>query len=502
MKTRISLLLIIVGLLSVSCKDFLDVNTDPNNPTEVTPDLVLPTGLNYTATYVQENRGLNHLGNMMMFNYGEAYGYSWYDQEFRYNVTATFYDNLFDDAYSSALKQYEVLANLPEEYGYYKAIGNIMQAYHYQILVDLYGDVPYSEALNRAEVPTPKYDDAAVIYDSLLVQLSDAISTIETTDGLGSAVGVGTDDTMFGGDMVQWEQFANTVKIRILTRLSDVKDAEFINAELDKIPAGAFITSDVVIDPGYLNEEDKQNPYWADFGWTVSGTPTSTNQATSATQFVIDHLTGTGDDRIDYIFEEPDTGHKGVDQGAYNDSQDQHPDNVSNLGPGILKSATMGSVIFTLAEHNLNMAELAEEGFNVTGTARDYYEAGIEASFAYLGVDVNEDDNTDDDAEAYYTNGAVNVDWDNSPDKLDAIMTQKWIATMGITAEQAWFDYNRTGYPSGQPTVTSGFPVSELAGSNNDRPVRLYYPSSEATTNSENLPDQPNVFNDKIFWAQ
>src|SRR5699024_718482 len=112
MKTKISILLITVGLLAASCDSMLDVNEDPNNPTEVTPDLVLPTGLNYTAGYVQQDRGLNHLGNLMMFVFGESQGFNWYRNEFNYNVTSTFYDNLFDNAYSSALKQYSVLANL------------------------------------------------------------------------------------------------------------------------------------------------------------------------------------------------------------------------------------------------------------------------------------------------------------------------------------------------------------------------------------------------------
>lgn len=507
MNKRISILLIVVGLLASSCDNFLDVNTDPNNPSIVTPDLVLPVGLNYTATYVQEDRGLNHLGNMMMFTFGEANGFSWYDQEFRYAVNSTFYDDLFDDAYSSSLKQYHILENQPDEYSYYQAIGMIMKAYHFQILVDLYGSIPYEDALNRGGNATPEYADPETVYDDLLVKLDDAVQKIDSTASASSAEEVGDDDTIFGGDMEQWAQFANTLKIRILTRLSDAKDASFINDELSKIQNGRYIEDDVNINPGYIaEEEDKQNPYWTDLGEDASGNQTLSYQATPATQFVIDFFTGTNDPRLDAIFEEPDDGHKGVNQGQDNNTSALAPDMVSNLklGGGILKSPTMGSTILTLAEHHLNLAELAQKNFNVTGSAQNHFESGIEASFNYLNATAN----PDSAAEAYYTSGTANTDWDASADKMDAIMTQKWLATMGITAEQAWFDYNRTSYPSAQPvgsasapeTAPTGFPISELA-SEDDRPVRLMYPQSEATRNSENLPDQPDVFEQKIFWA-
>lgn len=507
MKKRISILIIVVGLLAGSCDDFLDVNTDPNNPTDVTPDLVLPVGLNYTATYVQQDRGLNHLGNMMMFTFGEANGFSWYDQEFRYSVNSTFYDQLFDDAYNSALKQYQILVDQPDEYSYYQAIGMIMKAYHFQILVDLYGDIPYEEALNRGGNATPEYTDAETVYDDLLVNLDNAVQKIDSTTSAGAVEQPGNDDTIFSGDMEQWAQFANTLKIRILTRLSDHKDASFINDELATIQGDRYIADDVNINPGYIaEEEDKQNPYWTDLGRDASGNQTLTYQATPATQFVIDFFNGTDDPRLDAIFEEPDTGHLGVNQGADNNTPDLVPDNVSNLnlGGGVLKSPTMGSTILTLAEHQFNLAELAQEGFTTPLSAQDHFETGIGASFSYLGATAN----PDSAAEAYYTSGTTNADWSASPDKLDAIITQKWLATMGITTEQAWFDYNRTGYPSAEPigpasapeTAPTGFPISELA-SEDDRPVRLMYPQSEATRNSENVPDQPDVFDNKIFWA-
>jgi len=162
------------------------------------------------------------------------------------------------------------------------------------------------------------------------------------------------------------------------------------------------------------------------------------------------------------------------------------PELVSNIGPGILKSATMDAVIYTLAESYLNQAEARHKGLITTGDdAKTLYQKGIEASFAYLGAS---------GASAYYSQIKNLVNWESSTNKLQAIITQKWIATNGITAEQSWFDYSRTGFPA-------GLPISQQA-STSDRPVRLFYPAGEYSSNGENLPAQPNAFTEKIFWAK
>lgn len=479
---KIYLLTILVLIALVSCEDFLDVNEDPNAPIEVTPDLILPTGQMYTARYLQHDRGLNHLGNMIMYNWSETFGFSWYDEEFKYLVTTTFYDQLFDDAYTDALKMYADMDELDDDYVYYKAISKIMKAYHYQILVDLFGDVPYSEALQRGANPTPTYDDAAEIYTDLLDQLNEAITMIK---GVGDAVveEPGTDDAMFGGDMDEWVRFANTLKLRILVRQSGVVDITAAVATIEAEGSG-YITSDVLVNPGYSNATDRQNPLWVELGWDVGGTVTLSNDATCATQYVLDFLTEKNDPRIDYIYEEPATGHLGVEQGS-NPGDDHAADFVSNIGPGILKSADMGANIFSLAESYFLQAEAALLGAG-TGNPQALYELGIRASFDYLGL-------TAADADAYLEQTAVNVDYTQST-PLEAIITQKWIALNGITAEQSWFDYTRTGYPLNLPL--------SLAASATSRPVRLFYPSSEITGNSTNVPDQPDAFSSKIFWAQ
>jgi len=457
--------LIILNILMVltffSCQDYLDVNEDPNNPTTVSPELILPVAQVYTAEYLLNDRRANHLGNMFMYNWSESYGFSWYDDEFNYQVTSTFYQGLFNDAYLRALKQYTDLESLEMEYDYYKAIAMIMKAYHFQLLVDFYGDVPYTEALLRGENATPVYDNAEAIYSDLLVKLSDAITLINTASEDPLVVAV-KNDVIFNGDMTKWKQFANTVKMRILVRTSDVKPAAEIQAAITAIntEGSGFITENVGVQPGYIKEADKQNPFWNSLGWDFSGNELMNHQATCATKFILDYLVAKGDPRIDYLFEEGQNGHLGVNQGL-TVGPEYGAKFVSLIGIGLLKGFDMKAPIFTLAESNFNRAEAAFKGFGGDPKA--------------------------------LSQGFNNVNYDQSTNKLEAIITQKWLGLQGISAEQSWFDYSRTGFPK-------NLPVSNQA-STTDRPVRLQYPSSELTGNASNVPAQKNAFTDKIFWA-
>ena len=487
--------MMVVMLLLSSCSDsFGDINTDPNNPTEVSPNLILPVAQNYSAFSQERNRGNNTLGNLMMYNWSQSDGFSWYTDEFLYLVTPTFYQQNFDYVYLNNLKQYNVLTSLEgAEYGNYVAIGNIMKAYHFNILVDTYGDIPYSEALLRGGNATPKYDNAQDIYTDLVEKLTAAINLINASSNSAiKALAPGSDDGIYNGDMEKWKQFANSIKLRMLARQSSMSSrAEYIKTQLAVIAAegSGYITSDVKVNIGYNAGENQQNPKWDAFGADVTGTPTSNNNATCATDYILAYLTSTNDPRIDFIYEKPATGHLGVMQGLQNYDETPLgvdglvPEKVSNIGPGILKSASQDAILYTLAESYFNQAEL-DFKFKAGANAKTLYELGIQASFDYLGAG---------SATEYYTQAKNLVNWNTSANKLEAIITQKWIAVNGIDAIQSWFDYSRTGFPK-------NLPISALA-STPDRPVRLAYPASEITSNGKNLPAQPDVFNTKIFWA-
>ena len=337
----------------------------------------------------------------------------------------------------------------------------------------------------------PKYDDAQTVYGDLIIQLTNAISII---DAAVDQTVPGADDAMFGGDMMKWKQFANSLKLRILVRQASMDGrGPYIQEEVDAIVAegSGFIEQEVAVNPGFLKEAGKQNPIWDALGWDPSGSQTMTSKATCATDYILDYMINTSDPRIDYLYEKPATGHLGVPQGLLDYDTpvpDAYvPEMVSNIGPGVLKAAEQDAVIFSLAENYFNQAEAANKGYiAVPDEGKDLYEKGITASFEYLGL-------SSSDAEGYYSLSANLVGWDASSNKIEAIITQKWLAVNGITAEQSWFDYSRTGYPS-------NLPISLLA-TTPDRPVRLYYVAGELSSNGANVPTQPNAFTAKVFWA-
>lgn len=486
-----NLLILAFAITAVSCsEDYLNINDDPNNPTSVSPDLILPVAQRYTAYSKDVDRRSNTLGNLFMQNWSQADGYSWYQSEFEYTVSPTFYNTIWDYQYRSVLKQYNKLDVSNANWEYYQAIAKIMQSYHFQILVDTYGDIPYFEVLADGTNISPAFDDAQTVYEDLIIQLDNAIDLINAGNTNGSVITPGIDDAMFGGDMLKWKQLANTVKLRILVRQSDMSGrAAYLAPEFSKImnEGSGFITEDVLFNPGYTAQEDQQNPFWDGYGQDTDGNYVNSYYATCATPFVLNTLMTLNDDRIDYIYEEPATGHLGVDQGlaAYPLPVGTLGEaNVSNLGDGVLKGPDQSSVIFMLAEAELLQAEAAfKDPSYVSGSAKSHFDAGVSASFNYLGANIGN----------YLTSGINLADWNASTNKLEAIITQRWIASNSIDAIQSWFDYNRTGYPS-------NLPIS-LSSPTPDRPVRLEYSSSEISGNSANVPTQPDAFTAKIFWA-
>lgn len=478
---------LIVLVFITSCNDFLDVNEDPNNPTEVSVDLILPTALQFSAQS-QYGRRTNAVSNFFMTNWSQAKGFSYFDDDFQYNPSSTYYSGIWNWTYGTCLTQYADIDRNESDIENYIAIAKIMKAFHFQTLVDTYGDIPYFEALQRGDNPTPAYDDALSIYDNLILELDAALALIGAAENnINTKKPNATDDIMFSGNMDKWKQFANTVKLRVLVRQSDLSSRQtYISEQITNIinEGSGFITSDVAINPGYVAEVNKQNPFWNRFGYDSGGTITNSNEAACATPYVLNKLTSLSDSRIDYIYALPSSGlHRGVAQGSATIDDADLPENVSSIGPGLLKSASQDAIMFTLAESYFLQAEAQLKAI-LPGDAKASFNSGVEASYAYLGAGTSS---------AYTSNGLQLSDYDASTNKMEAIIVQKWIALNGIDAAQSWFDWSRTGYPN-------DLPMSETAV-NNARPVRLHYPATETTGNAGNLPTQPNIFTDKIFWA-
>ncbi|WP_298780010.1 SusD/RagB family nutrient-binding outer membrane lipoprotein [uncultured Polaribacter sp.] len=491
-KLKTSLVLLLL-MLNIGCSDFFD-NTITSYSSN--PSLTFPVGQTYLAKL--HGSTMNYLGNFMVYNYSGVYAEEDLRDLLIYNFTDTFYDEIFDDSYEQVLSNLNYVINYDAaesdlDYDAFRPLSRILRAFLFQYLVDLYGDVPYSEAGLRAENLYPKFDDAETIYKAVIDELTETANLCLTFNFVqGSTFEDPSEvDVMFGGDMDKWAQFANTIKLRMLIRLSNTNQDDYIIAEIDKINANGagYITSDVNVNPGYLNQQNKQNPFFAAYGQSTTGDFTDQYAATAASDFVLEYLQSINDQRYTRLYSEAvNGGYKGSQQTTDLPDIGFTSDDLSHIGPGLVKSSEQDQPIMLYSESLFLQAEAMLRGYIPGGdtAAESLYKSAIEESYIYLGVT-----DATNEAITYYSQDIVNVNWASSPDKIEAVLTQKWIALNGTNAIESWIELTRTGFPSGLP-----LPEGESI-----RPVRLLYSGNEVLTNW-NTPAQSesDAFNSPPFW--
>jgi hypothetical protein len=521
MKKLSIILLMGVMVASSSCKKYLDINKNPNQPTEATPELVLPSALVTTANNMN---GFNSMGAQLVGYSANAGGYGGFGSSITYNFGAgdfaarwsTTYDNLED--YQYIIDQ---TAGLPE-YTAFNAIGRIMKSHGFQLLVDTYNEVPYFEALKGADKLTPKYDQGNVIYKDLADQLDTAIAMLDTATNVVGLKPLGTADVMFAGDLDMWMQFANTLKLRIVLRGGSKVD--FSEGNKTFSDAG-FLTSDALINPGYVRDNGKQNPKWNTWGFGPTGS--DGNKAWMPNTFVFSFYNGgkindpwrggamyygfpaaTGINRLGIesndLLSSP--------SGSFWYPSGNRDGASAGDTTGALKGPEAGYPVITAAESYFLQAEAAVTGL-VAGDAKQLFHDGVVAAFHYTYLLPDDESTAGDyeaDAAAYFaanaTNRLVNFDLATTNDrKLEAIITQKYIALNYVNSEEAWSEYRRTHYPAitnGSNNGTQTFASSVSESTRADKlPARILYPSSEGSYNSANVPKDISPFTSTIFWA-
>ena len=250
---KIKLLIPLVGLLAISCKKFLDINTDPNNPTTIEVSKLLPTTqrtLGDALSMDEQNGGLSEVlavyTHQMSTREGpDKYGITGAD----FNLQ-TAWSKLFSSTANpgATFPVYGVLQNLEDiiakstEGGnlVYAGIAKILKAYTYSVAVDVFGDVPYSEANKLKQgITHPKFDDDASIYESLFPLINEGIADLNNTTAPNNQE-PGADDLMYGGDVDLWIKAANTIKLKLYTQIRKVKN---VSAEVNALISGGKLIS-------------------------------------------------------------------------------------------------------------------------------------------------------------------------------------------------------------------------------------------------------------------
>ncbi|GAB3930872.1 SusD/RagB family nutrient-binding outer membrane lipoprotein [Mucilaginibacter myungsuensis] len=543
--------LAIVGLVAASttsCKKYLDVNTNPNQLTSASPDIILPQALagtaamsnTFNATYgstaagfMANGGGVSGFGDVITFNYSSGYATG---------LWSGTYDNLQD--YQYVLNQTQPTGNSR----YLNAIARTMKAFAYLRLVDAYGDVPYSQALKGTANLLPAYDKAEDVYKACITELNTAITsfkvesdatTINTASGpLGSiditkyspVTGTGGPGSSLSGtglNMTNWVKFANTIKLRALIRIQKVSSLASFFATEKAALENNFTAADVLINPGYIQQSGKQNPLfnsWA-YNFTGQNSQTSYIPASFVTGFYNGQkLTDDGRGRIIYrtytIQSQLGSNASGTPINPaggqwYTGPLPSAPANtpVSQLfGLGVMKGYDQGQPILLAAESFFLQAEAAMIGL-IPGTSSTLFDQGVTASFAYLDKDhlmnISTTRNPVTEVATYKAANAasylVNYNLATSDDqRLEAIITQKYIALNMLNCDEAWNEYRRTQYPrsiaNGNPfTYMGAATVSNLSPRADRLAGRVLYPSSEYNFNSANVP-VINTFTSLVFW--
>ncbi|MFN5942572.1 MAG: SusD/RagB family nutrient-binding outer membrane lipoprotein, partial [Bacteroidota bacterium] len=210
------------AVFSTGCKKFLDVNTNPNVVYGPQVSLVLPSAQMYVASAVGCNLQIN--GSIWAQYWTQSPLASQYKILEQYFPSGSNYDNSWALMYSQALPdlKYVEKTGTATNFKQYIAISKLMQAYMFQLATDAWGDIPFSEA-GKGEVAdggitSPRYDAQSSIYDGIIKLINDATVLISNTDPNKPT----TDDLVYGGNMNNWLAFANTLKLKVYLRLSEV----------------------------------------------------------------------------------------------------------------------------------------------------------------------------------------------------------------------------------------------------------------------------------------
>jgi len=500
-KLYIAAFLVIVG---TGCKkDYLDVNTNPNSLPTATPAYVLSNALNVTAANMVTP---NETGMVWSGHWTQSNGYIISTTLFSYAFTNgdfPYWDNTYDNLYD-----YQYVIDNATKYSqeYLKGPAKVMKAYNFQKLVDLYGNIPYTEALKGVANLAPKFDDQKAVYESLIVLLDDAIKDLKANAFASTYAG---SDIIFKGSNTNWIKFANSLKLRILMRQARVSGRDaYITAEVNKIFAegtGILSGSDVGVNPGYVASAGQINPFYDLYGYSETNARRAYNNWPRGTEFLINTLKSTGDTvrlkRIFYAIGNENGANPGVstkDEVAanyvgvpYGSSAGFLPAVTSAPGPSVLVKGVFNKpyILMTASEAQLNLAEAKQRygaAISFTGTAQSYYEAGVKESYRILGA-------SSADATRLLASGVQDIDFAASTNKLQAIAYQKWLTFANYNGLEAWSEYRKNNYPA--------IPQSKnYVGT--ARPLRLYYPGTELGSNGANVNAQGTIdpLATRIFW--
>jgi hypothetical protein len=501
MKFKITLMLFgLVVLAITSCKkEFdLDINDDPNNPNleQLTPKLVFPAAVVSSASRIGGD--LSIVGSIWAQYYTQGTTAGQYKNIDAFDLSKTFGNTnrgvAWIELFAGALNDYHFIINkskASKDWNYY-LMATVMKAYTYQVLVDLYDQVPYTEAFQGAENLQPRFDDGYTVYKGLLAEIDTALNkdfnaSTNTSPGPTDFV---FPDTDANWTVDPWIQFANTLKLKLYLRMRYAKPTE-AEAGIKKLYADGveFLDQDAKLD-AYEDASDKRNPLY-----TYAFLETSSDNLRASYTF-LSWLQANNDPRIDDYFAKDannppnPTGYLAIHQGDY--------DNQAAVLNGASKAIVLPTDpvdFITLAESHFLQAEALEKYFNGAG-AKAHYDAGVTAAFARYGENA---------ASFIAPAGKYVYPTGGFEEKLEAIIVQKWASFARTHGIEGFFERNRTGYPKTSPVYSTNaayipgqFVYPKAGVTNGLFATRLIFPDLETSKNANAPADE--LITKRVWW--
>lgn len=464
---RKNIIYVLLLSLVVACTDqFEEINTNKNQPTAAQPKTLLP----------------NIIFNLANANVSSAFDFgdivSQYGGNYEYNQL-DLYDWGADDRFWNMYKWLNDVQDIKKQAissgeKNYEAIALILESYIISSITDAYGNVPYTEAASGEQgILKPVYDSQEEIYAKIFENLTQANQLIDTNKSVEG-------DRLFGGSMIKWKKFANSLHVRYLMRVSNKIN---VSSRLETI------VSNVATYPLFTSNEDNATYSYSGSFPDISPMTDGVNRLYGynivvPTTHLVNNLMSNNDPRLNEWID-PIAGtndHRGLVPGLPSDAIGEPSGYSRRAESYFYEKSKIEALLMTFSELNFLLAEARERNLISTGTAQNYYNTAVAASFAQWGVTMPSDFLTT--TAPYAANS-------------DTFYVQKWLALYHSGVE-SWLDWKRTGKPSfivGGPGAKNGGLV----------PRRILLPSLEQSVNAENYEKAVQdmggeTINTKVWW--
>ena len=491
MKKRLLTIGAALLMMTACTNNFEEINTNPNEPNVVPAEFLL--------THAQESILDQIYGGFDNQRIGMTLAQYWsqnqYTEESRFQYRAGTNNTTWSTIYTGINNLQEIIRiNEARTAGRNEneiAVARIMKAWTYHFLTDIYGDIPYGEALNiSGGVIAPAYTPQQEIYQDLLKELTEASAQINT-----ATPGFGSGDLVYGGDLAKWRKFANSLKMRVAIRMVDRMPQQSLAAIQEAYAAGVFTSNADNAAIRYRASQPNTNPIYTDV-------IVANRIDYSASDVLLDQLQSRNDPRLSAYFAPAVTTGTYIGRPFGQNSANANSlnaDDVSQLSRVVL-SPDLPGLMMDFAEVNFILAEAKQRGATIPGTAEAYYNNGIRASIEFweaqkarVGLPAAAR------ATAAQVDAYIAANPYSAANYKQVIGLQKWIAlyTQGF---QGWAEYRRLDF-----TGVLRMPVDGPLISIDRIPLRREYPGDEQTLNPVNRQaavdrQGPDALTTRLWW--